>query len=155
MRVSVGAVNVATGNFAYFDNTQMRLRAGAFHGVGRVAAGFRRRWKSTASITGTAASCRIRRLRNRDGEPRRDTLAFQVDLWSARGPVPDSIVDVMGRVKDIQYSSRTRMVTDMMQRSQRYRNVLRHVLDTYPRSFGRAIRGASSLRNWRARSATT
>jgi len=61
--------------------------------------------------------------------PRRDTLAFQVDLWSARGPVPDSIVDVMGRVKDIQYSSRTRMVTDTMQRAQRYRNVLRHVLE--------------------------
>jgi len=64
--------------------------------------------------------------------PRRDTLAFQVDLWSARGPVPDSIVDVMGRVKDIQYSSRTRLVTDTLQRSQRFRNVLREVLDKVP-----------------------
>ena len=38
--------------------------------------------------------------------PRRDTLAFQVDLWSAIGPVPDNITDVQGRMKDIQYSSR-------------------------------------------------
>ncbi|TGT16312.1 patatin-like phospholipase family protein, partial [Mesorhizobium sp. M3A.F.Ca.ET.174.01.1.1] len=61
--------------------------------------------------------------------PRRDTLAFQVDLWSAIGPVPDNITDVQGRMKDIQYSSRTRLVTDMLQRSQRFRRVLREVLD--------------------------
>jgi NTE family protein len=43
-RVSVGAVNVATGNFAYFDNSKIRLRAE-----------HSRPWKSTASITGMAA----------------------------------------------------------------------------------------------------
>jgi Predicted esterase of the alpha-beta hydrolase superfamily len=64
--------------------------------------------------------------------PRRDTLAFQVDLWSAIGPVPDNITDVQGRMKDIQYSSRTRLVTDMLQRSQRFRHVLREVLDRVP-----------------------
>jgi len=36
---------------------------------------------------------------------------------------------VQGRMKDIQYSSRTRLVTDMLQRSQRFRHVLREVLD--------------------------
>ncbi len=61
--------------------------------------------------------------------PRRDTLAFQVDLWSAVGLVPDSITDVQGRMKDIQYSSRTRLVTDTMQHTQRFRHVLRELLD--------------------------
>jgi NTE family protein len=64
--------------------------------------------------------------------PRRDTLAFQVDLWSAIGPVPDNLIDVQGRMKDIQYSSRTRLVTDMLQRSQRFRHVLREVLERVP-----------------------
>lgn len=39
-RVSVGAVNVASGNFAYFDNTRTAA-CGAFHRVRRAAAGLR------------------------------------------------------------------------------------------------------------------
>ena len=39
-------------------------------------------------------------------------LVFQVDLFSARGPLPRDILEVMSRQKDIQYSSRTRLVTD-------------------------------------------
>ncbi len=39
-------------------------------------------------------------------------LIFQVDLFSARGPLPRDMDDVLARQKDIQYSSRTRLVTD-------------------------------------------
>jgi NTE family protein len=46
---------------------------------------------------------------------------FQVDLFSAAGPLPRNIQDVMGRQKDIMYSSRTRQVTDMFQRLQRWK----------------------------------
>ena len=35
-----------------------------------------------------------------DGEPRRDTLAFQVDLWNARGEFPRDILEVMTREKE-------------------------------------------------------
>ena len=42
--------------------------------------------------------------------------------------MPTNLTDVQGRMKDIQYSSRTRLVTDMMQHSQRFRHVLREVL---------------------------
>ncbi|PMS33296.1 NTE family protein [Trinickia symbiotica] len=128
MRVSVAAVNVGTGNFAYFHNTHTKLRPEHFIASASLPPGF-------------AAT-------NVDGEyywdgglmsntplwevvqttPRRDTLAFQVDLWSARGPVPNNVTDVQGRVKDIQYSSRTRLVTDMLQHSQRFRHVLRELL---------------------------
>ena len=41
-----------------------------------------------------------------------NTLVFQVDLFSARGPLPRDMLDVMARQKDILYSSRTRLVTD-------------------------------------------
>ena len=47
-----------------------------------------------------------------DFEPRMDTLAFQVDLWSAQGPLPDNLGQVFERQKDIGYSSRTRYNTD-------------------------------------------
>jgi NTE family protein len=131
-RVSVGAVNVATGNFAYFDNTRMKLRAEHFMASGALPPGF-----AAVEIDGEyfwdgGLMSNTPLYEIVQTTPRRDTLAFQVDLWSARGPVPDSIVDVMGRVKDIQYSSRTRLVTDTLQRSQRFRNVLREVLDKVP-----------------------
>ena len=42
---------------------------------------------------------------------RQDTLAFQVDLWSARGDFPRDIAEVETRRKEIIYSSRTRAST--------------------------------------------
>ena len=40
--------------------------------------------------------------------PRQDTLAFQVDLWSAQGRLPLNMAEVTTRQKEILYSSRTR-----------------------------------------------
>lgn len=127
-RVSVAAVNVGTGNFAYFDNEHTKLRAEHFIASGSLPPGFAATeiegeyyWDG-GLMSNTPLSEVIQ------ATPRRDTLAFQVDLWSARGPVPTNLTDVQGRMKDIQYSSRTRMVTDMMQHSQRFRHVLREVL---------------------------
>ena len=57
---------------------------------------------------------------------------FQVDLWSARGPLPDNVYDVEERRKDIQYSSRTRAVTDTMAQAQHYRRLLRELLEHVP-----------------------
>src|SRR5579864_827610 len=132
MRVSVGAVNVGTGNFAYFDNMHTKLRPEHFIASGALPPGF-----AAVEIDGEyywdgGLMSNTPLYEVIQTTPRRDTLAFQVDLWSARGPVPDSITDVQGRMKDVQYSSRTRLVTDMLQRSQRFRHVLREVLDRVP-----------------------
>lgn len=132
MRVSVGAVNCATGNFAYFDNTHTTLRPEHFMASGALPPGF-----AAVEIDGQyywdgGLMSNTPLYEVIQSTPRRDTLAFQVDLWSAIGPVPDNITDVQGRMKDIQYSSRTRLVTDMLQRSQRFRHVLREVLDRVP-----------------------
>ena len=61
MRFSVGAVNVRTGNFIYFDNTDAQDRPRAHHGQRLAAAGLSRPPRSTASTTGTAASSPTRR----------------------------------------------------------------------------------------------
>ncbi|WP_425495741.1 patatin-like phospholipase family protein [Paraburkholderia hayleyella] len=128
MRVAVGAVNVGTGNFAYFDNRDTILRAEHFIASGALPPGF-----AAVEIDGEyywdgGLMSNTPLYEVIQTTPRHDTLAFQVDLWSARGPVPDNLLDVQGRTKDIQFSSRTRLVTDMLQRSQRFRHVLREVL---------------------------
>ncbi|MGF6656189.1 NTE family protein [Paraburkholderia youngii] len=132
IRVSVGAVNCGTGNFAYFDNARTTLRPEHFIASGALPPGF-----AAVEIDGQfywdgGLMSNTPLYEVLQTTPRRDTLAFQVDLWSAIGPVPDNITDVQGRMKDIQYSSRTRLVTDMLQRSQRFRHVLREVLDRVP-----------------------
>jgi NTE family protein len=135
-RVSVGAVNVRTGNFEYFDNTRGRtkgrLRAEHFMASGALPPGL-----PAVEIDGEfywdgglVSNTPLNEVLQ--SAPRRDTLTFQVDLWSARGPVPQNIFDVVERQKGIQFSSRTRAVTDTMGRQQRYRRLLRDVLSHVP-----------------------
>ncbi|MGS0894031.1 patatin-like phospholipase family protein [Burkholderia stagnalis] len=132
MRVSVGAVNVGTGNFAYFDNTKITLRPEHFMASGALPPGFPPveidgEYYWDGGIVSNTPLMEVLRA-----SPRRDTLAFQVDLWSARGPLPESLDDVAERTKDVQYSSRTRFVTDTLQREQRYRSLLHRVLEHVP-----------------------
>src|SRR5262249_2782394 len=67
------------------------------------------------------------------GEPC-DTLTFQIDLWSARGRVPYDMMEVSSRQKDIQYSSRTRAITDQALRMQKMHQVLRRMMERLPES---------------------
>ncbi|MGN4076036.1 patatin-like phospholipase family protein [Burkholderia gladioli] len=132
IRVSVGAVNVATGNFTYFDNTKITLRPEHFMASGALPPAFPPveidgQFYWDGGVVSNTPLMEVLRA-----SPRRDTLAFQVDLWNARGPLPATLADVSERTKDVQYSSRTRFVTDTLQREQRFRNVLRRVLELVP-----------------------
>lgn len=132
VRVSVGVVELESGNFDYFDNTRHTLRPEHFMASGALPPGFppveidgKLYWDgglvSNTPLTEVVAA-----------EPRRDTLAFQVDLWSAHGHAPGNLFDVYERAKDIQYSSRTRAVTNQLQREQAYRRLLRELLEQVP-----------------------
>ena len=113
VRVSVGAVNVRTGNLTYFDTAERRLGPKHFMASGALPPGFpaveiegEHYWDG-----GVVSNTPLSRVLS--GEPR-DTLTFQIDLWSARGRVPHDLMEVSSRQKDIQYSSRTRAITDHM-----------------------------------------
>lgn len=67
------------------------------------------------------------------GEPC-DTLTFQIDLWSAKGRIPHDLMEVSSRQKDIQYSSRTRTVTDQVLRMQKMRQALQRTIERLPES---------------------
>ncbi|MEA2813865.1 MAG: hypothetical protein QOI93_1562, partial [Rhodospirillaceae bacterium] len=64
-----------------------------------------------------------------DARPREDTLAFQVDLWSARGELPRDMIEVDTRQKDIRYSSRTRAGTDAFRNMQALRRAAAKLLE--------------------------
>ena len=64
--------------------------------------------------------------------PAQDTLAFQVDLWSARGQIPRNMADVATRQKEIQFSSRTRASTDQFKSVHRVQRALAALLRRLP-----------------------
>ena len=61
-----------------------------------------------------------------------DTLAFQVDVWSARGSVPRTLGEVATRQKEIQYSSRTRASSDQFKKEQKLRHALADLFAKLP-----------------------
>jgi NTE family protein len=132
MRFSVGAVNVRSGNFAYFDTKTDSIRAEHIMASGAIPPGF-----PAVEIDGAfywdggIVSNTPLQWVLEDG-PHEDTLAFQVDLWSARGELPTNMTEVATRQKDIQYSSRTRENTDHFKQLQKLRHALAKLLPQLP-----------------------
>ncbi len=132
VRASFGAVNVRTGNFAYFDSTRQPLGPEHIMASGALPPGFpavdvdgQSYWDGgIVSNTPLAEVLRV--------HPMPDTLAFQVDLWPARGKLPTSMDEVAQRQKDIQYSSRTRLVTDNYRKILQLRHGLQTLLERLP-----------------------
>jgi NTE family protein len=132
MRFSVGAVNVSTGNFVYFDSTTHTIGPEHVTASGALPPGFppveiegEFYWDG-GLVSNTPLQWVL------ESEPRRDTLAFQVDLWSARGTVPRTVAEVMTRQKEIQYSSRTRSNSDRFRYTQKLRNAVSRLLQKLP-----------------------
>jgi NTE family protein len=131
-QVSVGAVNVRTGNLVNFDNTRDTLRAEHFIASGALPPAF-----APVEIDGEhywdgGLVSNTPLLQVLESRPLRDTLAFQVDLWSARGRVPGNMSEVYDRMKDIRYSSRTRTMTEHLRWTQYLRHMLANLLEEIP-----------------------
>ncbi|MEO6985365.1 MAG: patatin-like phospholipase family protein [Paralcaligenes sp.] len=132
LHISVGAVNIRTGNFTYFDNTRIVLKPEHFMASAALPPAFpaveiegEYYWDG-GLVSNTPLADVL------ESRPRTDTLAFQVDLWSARGRPPSTMKEVSDRIKEIQYSSRTRLVTDQMRWTQHLRVLLSHILKDIP-----------------------
>ena len=66
------------------------------------------------------------------GGPREDMCVFQLDLFSAKGPMPETLFDIGQREKDIRYSSRTRLNTDAFRQMQTLRRAIRRLEKVLP-----------------------
>jgi NTE family protein len=133
MRFSVGAVNVGTGNFAYFDSTTQKIQAEHVMASGSLPPGFPATeidgeyyWDG-GLVSNTPLQWVF------ESRPRMDTLTFQVDLWNAKGALPKDLIGVEVRQKEIVYSSRTRAATDQYKNTQRLRIAAAELINQLPR----------------------
>ena len=133
MRFSVGAVNVRTGNFVYFDNTTHQICPEHVMASGSLPPGFPPTeiegecyWDG-GLVSNTPLDWVL------ESRPGRDTLAFQIDLWSARGQYPRNLLEADTRQKEIRYSSRTRLATNQFKKKQILRRAAAKLLAKLPR----------------------
>jgi NTE family protein len=125
MRLSVGAVNVVTGQFAYFDSEKITIRPEHVMASGALPPGFppveidgEHYWDG-GLFSNTPLQYVV------DYSPRRSRLIFQVDVFPAHGSLPANLDEVNERDKDIRYSSRTRLTTDTL----REKHDVRHAIN--------------------------
>src|SRR5882762_8298091 len=136
-RLSIGAVGVTSGNVKYFDNFEFKKlgkKIGPEHimASGALPPGFpsiviegEHYWDGGIS-SNTPLDFVL------DEEVDRDLLIFQVDLFSARGELPISLLEAAEREKDIRFSSRTRMNTDKNKQIHNARMAVRDLIGKLP-----------------------
>jgi NTE family protein len=132
MRFSVGAVNVRSGNFVYFDTATRTIGPEHIMASAALPPGFpaieiegEHYWDG-GLVSNTPLQWLV------DSRPHLDILTFQVDLWSARGELPRTLAEVSTRPKEIQYSSRTRAGTDNIRYFQQLRRAMADLLGKLP-----------------------
>ena len=132
MRFSVGAVNVLTGNFVYFDNREREIGPEHIMASGALPPGFppvfidgEPYWDG-GLVSNTPLQYVL------DSTPCGGLTIFQVDLFSARGRMPVTLPDALQREKDIRYSSRTRLNTDLYKQMEKLRDAARRICEKLP-----------------------
>ncbi len=135
LRFAVGAVNVLTGNFTYFDNANEDIASEHVVASGSLPpmlpmekVGTDYYWDG-----GVVSNTPLQHLLHQADHL--NSLVFQVDLYSARGALPRDIFDVLERQKDIMYSSRTRYTTDVYRQLHEWKTRLHAVLQKVPDEF--------------------
>ena len=131
VRVSLSAVQVKTGNMQYFDTASGKIGPEHVMASGALPPGFppieidnEPYWDG-----GLVSNTPLQHVLEGSG-PRQDMVIFQIDLFSARGPVPATLFEIAQREKEIRYSSRTRLNTDIFCELQAIRRAVRHLRPT-------------------------
>ena len=132
-RLSVGAVNVETGNFRFFDSSLEKLAPEHVMASGALPPAFpaveidgQHYWDG-----GIVSNTPLQYLL--ENQKLVNTLVFQVDLFNARGKLPKSMPEVSARHKDIMFSSRTRNATDRFKKIHNLEIELSHALKQIPK----------------------
>jgi NTE family protein len=132
IRLSVGAVNVRTGQFAYFDSVKMPIRPEHIMASGALPPGFppveidgEHYWDG-GLFSNTPLEYVI------DYSPRRSRLTFQVDVFQPAGWLPTNLDEASEREKDVRYASRTQSCTNVARDKHHVRHAINELHKLLP-----------------------
>jgi NTE family protein len=132
IRLSVGSVNVHSGNSVYFDNRERELGVEHLMASGSLPPGFppimiegEHYWDG-----GLVTNSPLWHVM--DDSPTLNAFIVQVDLFSAKGELPANLDQVLERAKDIQYSSKTRSNTTRVEQMEKLRQALTRLMEKIP-----------------------
>ncbi len=132
-RLSVGAVNVRTGNFVYFDSRKHVLGVEHVMASGALPPGLppieidgEFYWDG-----GVVSNTPLQYVLD-EPAARLSLDIFQVDLFGAKGELPLTLLDAVEREKEIRFSSRTRLNTEMMRDKIKLRCALKRLIAKLP-----------------------
>jgi NTE family protein len=126
-RLTVGTVNVQNGRMRYFTNRDAPMDVEHVMASAAFPPGFPSVQLEGESYWDGGIYSNTPLEAVLDDRPRRDSVIFSVQLWPSRGPEPESILQVMSRQRDIQYSSRAESHLDRQKQIHRLRHVIREL----------------------------
>jgi NTE family protein len=131
-RLTVGAVNVRSGSMRYFDSRDEAICLQHVMASGALPPAFPAIRVDSEPYWdgGIYSNTPIEAVL--DDRPRRDSVIFLVNVWQPDGPEPESIWQVMGRQKDIQYASRTESHIAKQKQIHHLRHVVRELARQVP-----------------------
>jgi NTE family protein len=146
-RLTVGAVNVRNGEMRYFDSRDETVRLDHVLASGALPPAF-----PAVRIDGDPywdggiySNTPIEAVL--DDKPRQDSVIFTVHMWNPEGPEPETLWQVMGRQKDIQYASRARAHIARQKQIHHLRHVIRELAKRIPDRM-RATEDVRELASW-------
>lgn len=133
-RLTVGAVNVKTGRMRYFDSRDEPLDLRHILASGALPPAFPavRIGDELFWDGGIYSNTPVEAVF--DDNPRRNSLVFAVQLWQPDGDAPQSMWQVSGRQKDIQFSSRVDSHVQRQAQIHQLRHIVRELTRQLPAS---------------------
>src|SRR5688572_656806 len=126
-RLTVGAVNVKSGDMRYFDSRDSALGLDEIMASGALPPGF-----PAIRVDGEAywdgglySNTPLEAVL--DDNPRRESVIFSVNVWQATGHEPESLWQAMASEKDIRYATRDDSNIGRQKQIHRLRHVIREL----------------------------
>ena len=131
-RLTIGAVNARTGEMRYFDSREETIEISHIMASGALPPAFpavridgEPYWDG-GIFSNTPVEAVL------DDRPRRNSVIFTTNLWNPDGPEPETLWEVLGREKDIQYASRTQSHITRQQQIHHLRHIIRELARHVP-----------------------
>jgi NTE family protein len=147
IRLTVGAVNARNGEMRYFDSREETLGVDHVLASGALPPAF-----PAVRIDGDPywdggiySNTPVEAVL--DDKPRKDSLIFTVNMWNPEGPEPESLWQVMGRTKDIQFASRATSHIARQKQIHHLRHIIRELSKELPAKTRNSAK-AKELASW-------